>query len=86
MKCLIAKVINITYNTYPYLHLFLTCHILILYCNNSDVVTALFTMATVCHKSYISLGRNFNNIIKYNVLSSNFGGYLKLTKSNLRTA
>ena len=36
------------------------------------------TMATVRHKSYISRGRNFNNILKYNVLSSNFGGYLKL--------
>ena len=38
------------------------------------------TMATVCHKIYISMGRNFNNILKYNVLSSNFGGYLKLLR------
>ena len=38
------------------------------------------TMATVRHKSYISMGRNFNNILKYNVLSSNFCGYLKLLR------
>ena len=38
------------------------------------------TMAMVRHKSYISVGNNFNNILKYIVLSSNFGGYLKLLK------
>ena len=48
--------------------------------------TAVVTMAMVCHKSYISMGRNFNNILKYNVLSSNFSGYLKITKTNLRMA
>ena len=46
----------------------------------SLVVSFQITMATVHHKSCISMGRNFNNILKYNVLSSNFGGYLKLLK------
>ena len=36
----------------------------------------------VCQKTYISMGRNFNNILKYNVLSSNFGGYFKLLRVN----
>jgi len=45
------------------------------------------TMATLRHKSYISMGRNFNNILKYNVLSSNFGGWLpQITKINLKMA
>ena len=35
-------------------------------------------MMSIRHKIYISMVRNFNNIIKYNVLSSNFSGYLKL--------
>ena len=30
------------------------------------------------HKSYISMVRNLKNILKYNVLSSNFGDCLKL--------
>ena len=38
------------------------------------------TMATMRHKSHISMGRNFNNILKYYALSSNFSGYLKLLR------
>ena len=44
------------------------------------VLISPITMTMVHHKSYISMGRNFNNILKYNVLSSNFGGYLKLLR------
>ena len=44
----------------------------------ANVILKHVTMATECHKSYISMGSNFNNILKYNILSSNFGRYLKL--------
>ena len=40
----------------------------------------LTTIDMVCHKSYISMGRNFNDIRKYYVLSNNFDGYLKLLR------
>ena len=43
------------------------------------------TMATVRHKSCISMGRNFNNILKYNVLNSNFSSYLKLLRAQSST-
>ena len=40
------------------------------------------TMASdmVYHKSYISMGKNSNNILKYNVLSSKFNGYPKFLR------
>jgi len=42
-----------------------------------DSKLSLITMAMMCHEiSNISMGRNFNNILKYNALSSNFGGTL----------
>ena len=44
------------------------------------VLISPIAMAMMRHKSYISMGRNFNNILKYNVLSSNFDGYLKLLR------
>ena len=41
--------------------------------NSISIIPAL-TMAMMWHKNYISMVRNFNNILKDNVLSSNFCG------------